>query len=143
MKDTIYSIAYSFLKNSGIENYIIDTTAASEYSGKNLPDLSPRSLVKLPKEYEFSMSKTTDDFEQEVMDSKNGLCFLQNLHYLFSYLLLQEQNQQLYLKMLKAFCVLVEKSPYSKLRIGLASETILPFVQSIFNKNQFTQAWEN
>ena len=132
IKESIYSITSYFLNSSGIEKYISESTN-EDTKEKDLPNLSPKSLVKLPKDGDFSDHHREKDLSLEESDYNKGLLFFDKMHYLLSYLLSKESNYQIQLSILKAFCFsLILKAPYAKLSYGLVSETILPYVNSNF-----------
>lgn len=134
LKEPIFLTSYYFLNSSGFEKYLVETADHSESNGPDIPDLSPRSHITLPKKC-FSGSKTTADFEHDdnCKGTTDGVIFIEKLHYLFHYLISNETNPIFLCSMLKSLSVLIQRSPYPKLKSELVSECVLHLVQTNFN----------
>lgn len=101
--------------------------------GKDLPDLSPKSFVKLPYlESSKGVNYESDHSDDEVKSQKE-VNFFKQMHELFYKLLCNESNSQNQLNIMKTFWAIIPKWPYSKIPYGLVSKTVLPFVNQLFN----------
>lgn len=123
-KESIYAIASHFLGHSGMEDYIINLADSQNFE-KELPNLSPKSLVRLPNNDDFCDYHWDSDSMQN--ESTKGIRFFSKMHELLGHLLNNETNTHLQQGIMKAMSSLIMKTPYSKINPKVVSNTILQF----------------
>ena len=96
-------------------------------------DLSPKSHIKLPKGKDYFESKDTKSIVMKNKHISDGVRFIEILHQLLHYL--WKHNSQAHWSILKCLELLIRKSPYSKLKSNLISETVLPLIFSVYENN--------
>lgn len=135
------------IKSGTLKNCLLDSDNEEEKRiddfrhlakhGKELPDLSPKSMVRLPNHENLNEEKLYKFEAQEEINKNNEASFLYKMHHIFYHLLLNESHLPNKLDIMKTLCWVVQKTPYSKLPYGLVTNTILPFVnESFLNKNK-------
>ena len=96
-------------------------------------DLSPKSHIKLPKGKDYFENNWTNSLVIKNKYMNYGVRFIEELHHLLHYL--WNHNPQVHWSVLKCLELLIRKSPYAKLKSNLISETVLPLILSVYEKN--------
>ena len=107
--------------------------------GKELPDLSPKSFVKLPNLESSKEENFESDHSEDELKCQKEIKFFKLMHELFYRLLCNESNSQNQLNIMKTFWSIIPKCPYAKIPFGLVSKTVLPFINKWFIHKNKTQ----
>lgn len=144
IKESICAIISQFINNSGIEKFTLEALGCA-LKEKEIPNLSPKSFVKLPQSIIFSEDNNEPNPLFEEVNFRQGLEFFLKMHYSLKEMMEQETNPKIQVNILKALYYLVLKTPYSKMQFGLISETVLPFVVDHYknreNDNSVSEAY--
>ena len=133
------NIHKSFLSDLFEDDKFKESKNQDAIKGKDLPNLSPKSLVKLPNLESLKEENFGSDYSDDDVKCHKEINFFKQMHELFCKLLSNESYIQNQLNIMKTFWAIIPKWPYSKIPFGLVSKTVLPFVNKNFihkNKNQ-------